>query len=507
MESELDALKRKITELETEKETYVYQIGEVRKQSKRDMERAEKDLAETREKNYEMSEKLSRVEQIEDAIIKLFLEVKDRSADVVRENDKDLRIIEEKQLRIELKKQSPLVVLDDLKAHLRTLLAFKDDYENELRDQMARRHTETEKQLEKLKKKMEELEEEKENYKTNALKAIENQNLAVNAKREIIDESNSTILYMKKDNSEMLEVLKGKEKEIDKLHSQLDKRDEILRHREIQMMKITQLESRIQKNKIKHQFDLNRLKSEHYTKVNQYEKELAFYNKVKAEKKDMEQDLENATKMLSSFKGDTNRSKMMDLEEREAKAKRKYDEIVTEVKQLRSELNRAKTQNINLRKENVQMKQEYQKIFNAALKEKQKRTAQEDAAIKEQIEKHFHEHAERNPNLASFYKNKLKEKEKECVELTKRVRRMILAEHRTGALEKNFEEERSRLQSELSLLKKNGNQYGNSKSAVNLFDAEEAEDSKQDLKRRNQALEEQLRDLENYRSLSNAQLA
>lgn len=155
LRKEIDTLKYELTNSETEKETYVFQIGEIKKKNRRDLERLEQELQERKEKQLSMEEKLSRVEQIEDAIIKLYLELKDRSYEVVG-NVEDIKEIEMRE-KEELKKENPLVILDRLKANLRTLLVFKDDYENELKDQIRRRKTEAEYKVEELKIKIEQL--------------------------------------------------------------------------------------------------------------------------------------------------------------------------------------------------------------------------------------------------------------------------------------------------------------------------------------------------------------
>lgn len=238
LKKEVETLKYDLTNSETEKETYVFQIGEIKKKNRRDMERLEQELHDRKEKQHSMEEKLSRVEQIEDAIIKLYLELKDRSYEAVGSDD-DIKEIEKKE-KEELKKENPLVILDRLKANLRTLLVFKDDYENELKDQIRRRKTEAEYKVEELKLKIEQMQQEKDEYKSAAMKAIELKDRAVRDQNDNTDSFSNEINTLKQENSMLASVLAKKEQEIDKLHEMIDRRDSILRHREVQMMKITQ---------------------------------------------------------------------------------------------------------------------------------------------------------------------------------------------------------------------------------------------------------------------------
>src|SRR3989338_230832 len=68
LKKEVETLKYELTNSETEKETYVFQIGEIKKKNRRDTERLEQELHDRKEKQHSMEEKLSRVEQIEDGI-------------------------------------------------------------------------------------------------------------------------------------------------------------------------------------------------------------------------------------------------------------------------------------------------------------------------------------------------------------------------------------------------------------------------------------------------------
>lgn len=67
----LNHLKQQVTALETEKSTYIYQIGELHKRHKKEIENYERELEDVKQQKLQMEERLSRVEQTEDAIIKL----------------------------------------------------------------------------------------------------------------------------------------------------------------------------------------------------------------------------------------------------------------------------------------------------------------------------------------------------------------------------------------------------------------------------------------------------
>lgn len=146
----------------------------------------------------EKEERLNRVEQIEEAIVKLYMEMKDRSTEIVKAINDSSKMIDDEKEKQRLRKESPLVVLDMLKGCLRTLLAFKEDYEDELKEQIRSRKKEIDDKVNELRKDINKLESEKEDFKQSAIKAIQVKDEAVTSKRDIIEESNQTILQMKK---------------------------------------------------------------------------------------------------------------------------------------------------------------------------------------------------------------------------------------------------------------------------------------------------------------------
>uniref|UniRef100_A0A7S1KTZ9 Uncharacterized protein n=1 Tax=Percolomonas cosmopolitus TaxID=63605 RepID=A0A7S1KTZ9_9EUKA len=493
---ELNALRKQVAELKTLNQTYVYQISSLENQHGKELENLKNELVTQRRANKEMEKKVSRVDEVESAIIKLYLEMKDRSTEVTEDNYEQLRMIEEQKHIQKLKSENPLIVLDKLKATLRNLISFKEDYENELKDQIHRKMTDAEVKLKETKQRCRQLETEKEEYKINAARAIQEKNEALESKREIIDESNIRMRRLQKDNERLIDEIKKGEQIINDLNQKLDNRDKILRHREIQLMRITQLESQIQKTKLKHQFDQNKVKSEMFKSRQSYERQLSHFNKIKAEKKDLEDALQKMAAKVQSLMKDANRTRVIDLEKKEDVQMRSLEKLEKENVDYKQDNKKMKIQIENLKKDNKKMKEEYEKIFMAALNEKKKKQTDHQRAVKQEIVLHARENAQKSPHITEYYKKRLKEKEKEVEELTKRVRRMILSEHRGSIMEKNFELERTRLQSEVKTLKK---MFVPKDSALQ-FKHQYSKHSAAELRMRNQELEERLRDYENLKA-------
>jgi len=494
-------------ELETEKNTFMFQIGENQKIHNRDQIHMNMQLEEMQTKYSEIANRQSRMEKVEEAIILLYLEMRDRSTEVVRPNDEQVRKDEEEKEKKKLRKEDPLVVIDKLKATLRTLLAFKEDFEEELKDQARRRKNATEEKLAELHKKLETIENEKDGFKDAATKAIAMRDEAMNTKREIIEESNHTILAMKRDINTMKDLLEKKESEISSLHMHLNERDVALRHREIQLMRVEQLKREIQKNQLKHQFELNKFRSAQKKCEHEIENQRKYQDKIDQERIENEQKLKQMGIQLSSYKVNANRQQVEELESENIRLENLVRKLTEELDETKRSFNRLDNKVTILQKENAEMKKKYQDIFEAHMKEKEKKQREELQKIKEEVQDELQKNIESNPHVANFYRKKYKEKEKEVGELTKRVRRMILIEHKTNIQEKNYELERSRLQLEVASLKKAlATQASPSPTKGAIVEGIDLSGMPEvNLKQKNQELEEKLRDFENLKSASQTQ--
>ena len=96
-------------------------------------------------------------------------------------------------------------------------------------------------------------------------------------------------------------VLMAKEEEISQMTSKIDEQELNLRHRDIRLMRIAQLETAIQSNKIQHQFDLQKLQARHVKTLKEFEKEIARFSKTEAENQAFRETLGVAEKKMKSF--------------------------------------------------------------------------------------------------------------------------------------------------------------------------------------------------------------
>eukprot|EP01028_Stygiella_incarcerata_P012689 TRINITY_DN80221_c0_g1_i1.p1 TRINITY_DN80221_c0_g1~~TRINITY_DN80221_c0_g1_i1.p1 ORF type:complete len:579 (-),score=213.54 TRINITY_DN80221_c0_g1_i1:144-1880(-) len=405
-------------QLETERKLNHLEIDEVKAKNHEDLMELERQLEESVKKREEMNERLDRVETMEKSIANLYLEVHDRTSTDKRTQEE----IEEE--RMQLRKKNPLVVLDQLRAHLRALLAFRDDYENELKSHVQKKRTETEESLFKAKEELEERRMEVSELQR-ALKKSESTRDAIQKKRdEFASSSEKMIGEMRRDNQMMVHVLRQKEKEIDELHKMLDKKDEILRHKEMKMMRVTQLESDIVKHRTQHQFDLNRMRAQGIKARQSYEKEIAMAGKVDTEKRQLMRELEEARSQVRAFKADINRSRVLELQKKLERVEGAMLKKDAELKEANEEARRLAAARDDLARKNLRIKHEYDRLFAAAERESHLRKDDEKKArdsLRTQSD-------DVDKETREFYEKKLKEKDRELAEMSRRVKRLLLAE-------------------------------------------------------------------------------
>lgn len=61
------------------------------------------------------------------------------------------------------------------------------------------------------------------------------------------------------DVTNLSQIVQAKEEDVSTLQDELDQKEQLLRHKDIRLMRIAQLETALQTNKIQHQFDLQKL--------------------------------------------------------------------------------------------------------------------------------------------------------------------------------------------------------------------------------------------------------
>ena len=441
---EMQKLKIRCGEIENERDALVFQMRELELDHTRQLERLKKSLADASSKREAMQERIDRVEKLETSIIYLYVEVKDRSHENLNEAPDFAAEAEQ------MKGTNPLLVLDMLRASIRNLLAFKDTFENELKNEFHRKKTKLEIQNEQLEGKISDMMEEREND-LKALEAAEGRMGNAEATKEaVIGEANRVIEDVKVDNMKLVNLIKRKDEELDDLRVQLEQREQVIRHKDIKLMRIAQLETQIQQNKMQHQFDLQKLQAKHMKIMKQFQKELGRFGKTEADHSHLQTELKAKETELSSYKKNIQLLQAADLQTKISKMNsiilKKDQTLDATEKKLRHAEYDAET----LRKQNKQMQVEYDKLFNAVKKQKEQARLEEE---RQRSSIDVHKKVDEIPSHVDYYKRMVHEKDKELGVMADRVRSLMLAEHKHKVKEKTLEAERARTESELAELR------------------------------------------------------
>eukprot|EP00698_Gefionella_okellyi_P022618 TRINITY_DN7519_c0_g1_i1.p1 TRINITY_DN7519_c0_g1~~TRINITY_DN7519_c0_g1_i1.p1 ORF type:complete len:619 (+),score=160.23 TRINITY_DN7519_c0_g1_i1:66-1922(+) len=441
-ESRVRFLENRVHELEAERDALRFQMREISNDHIAEKKALQVTIDDLSKRRDAMKEKLDRIERIEQFVINLFIEMKDRSADA------DTPDFEAE--REELSKLNIMVVLDKLRASLRHLQTFKEDYENELRGLLGRRKAEAELKVAELQKTVSDLVDAKGRAETVAEQAAQKMQRVESQHRGLVDESQSLMTQLTADNERLAKLVKNNQDELSKMRDELDQREQQLRHKDIRLMRIAQLETAIQSNKIQHQFDLQKLQARHVKTLKEFEKEIGRFSKTEAENQAFRQMLGTAEKKMMSYSKHIKKISLDDLNKKiehlENIVTHKNDEIASMTRELRHAQFMAETSV----KKNETLKKEYDKVFTAVHQSRDQDRLRDERAQKAI---NVHEAVDEIPAHVDVYKAKLREREREVKELSERVKRLLATEHRHIIAEKTAEAERARHESEIASLR------------------------------------------------------
>eukprot|EP00762_Andalucia_godoyi_P001773 ANDGO_07162.mRNA.1 hypothetical protein len=433
---------KRVKELETERELNFYYVDNLKKRYEDELSELQNQLKESNAKRVAMNERLERVKMVESAIFAMYME----------------NVVPVQTARRQLQEgENPMVMLDQLRAYIRSLQSFQDDFENELKSRIEKRRNETEEELQTTKSRLSHLE--------NMISMITHQKQSAEAERDqaleekekVETEAKKMFDAMKDDQLKLVALLREQEKEMDELHQSVDRRDQILRHKEMKLMRITQLESEISRNRARHQFDLNQMRAQSMKAVKVYDREMSAANKIDAEKRALEEKLRRAEMQLNAFKNDANRTRAAELERKVEKTELMLKTKEQECRKASEELSQNKQRVQELERRVVAMKLEYDKIFLAAERERRAKRSvgfssgsfgsmggvtsamdfSDDPALAAATASSGAmagvvsvSGSQMQPDQESlhFYRQKLKERDREIADLSRKIKRMLSLE-------------------------------------------------------------------------------
>eukprot|EP00002_Diphylleia_rotans_P034940 TRINITY_DN7566_c0_g1_i2.p1 TRINITY_DN7566_c0_g1~~TRINITY_DN7566_c0_g1_i2.p1 ORF type:complete len:396 (+),score=105.43 TRINITY_DN7566_c0_g1_i2:177-1364(+) len=170
--------------------------------------------------------------------------------------------------------------------------------------------------------------------------------------------------------------------------------------------------------------------------------------KLENDNRELVERLTKADVELQSYKAHINTTKVKTMEQQTQRLESTVERLTQETKTLKYELRRSQTLAEEHIRRNAALKQEYDVLFERVNQERQRRKATEGNKSVD-----YHRIAEGVPSHVTVYKERLREKDREIQELTNKIRRLVAAEHHKRLMEKGYEIERSRYQKELADLK------------------------------------------------------
>eukprot|EP00033_Pygsuia_biforma_P003988 GCRY01004367.1.p1 GENE.GCRY01004367.1~~GCRY01004367.1.p1 ORF type:complete len:605 (+),score=194.10 GCRY01004367.1:190-2004(+) len=488
LQTELEELKAKFHVVESERNKFFIQTRDMEKEHQEETLAYEAQIKDLRIAKHQMHLKVELMDSLQNAVLALFLEVSQLSS-----SDSSL-----KDEFTHLKRKNPLVILDYLRGEVRTLLAFKDDFEKELEAIHSKRETESNTRLQQLESELKShIEKNEEIQARENTMAVELAQLRME-KDTIYESSTDVIDKLKSDNLRLLHIVKAKDEKIDELNSNTERLSMQLRQKDIRLMKVSQLESVIEELQSHHKFEIQKLESQHLKEMRRMEKEFVRFSRREVEFRDLEKKLAAARLEIKSFKTNLRNVNNDSMREVLDRTLVKLEEKEAECAELDKELRRTRSAATRAQDHVAELKASYDKLFTAVSRQ------QEEARTGEPSPAKLHELATANPYHVDIYKAKLKEKEKEIIQLNARIRRLISSEHRVKLKTKQLEQD---------FVTRPWTSHGTHGDAGfqstllpaghphTAFTEQDKDHLIQTLQRRNQELEEKMKDYENLQTM------
>ncbi|TNJ27552.1 putative Spindle pole protein [Giardia muris] len=452
------------------------------------------------------SDQLERLSRLQNAIVMLYIEFKDRTNETIRRDPEEERA--------ELLGESPLVVLDKLRASLRFLHAFKDDFERELRATIARHVSEKETTTKDLAVRLV-ASQERIKELTNQLHTLKRQQEdATQRERAIKTTAETKMAAMEEQLASMQGKLSEKTDQLQGMKELVAERDELLRNRDTRLSRISQLESQLQLNRLQSQFNLSKVQTASRQKISQLEKESLKFNRLEAENADMRERIRQLNIQVASYQANIQQKKVKSLMDTVTKREGEIETLKKIIATRDDQLRASESALAQLRIQMASLEQRASLLNNETLEligvgggpttqEQRPTTSPSRMSQARSPSKPKAVHKDFPPedggisqqHLIITYKDRLKEKDLEIEELAKRVRRLLTLQHRSALSQRAWEEERSRLEKQVSSLRDEVTQLrkllGNRSSAVPSGDETRLED-------------DAIRDIQNLRAFAMA---
>ena len=396
------------------------------------------DVSKLRQRISAMQDRVSLVRRLEAGILDLCLEVRDRSSDALEtiSDDSSARLLSDEDQKREILNQcggDALVLLDLLRANIRIQLAFKEDYEVELKGTLDRRRDAHVQEIERLK-----------DLQSATMQKLEAANDRIESLEHELRESSDDKARVARECDIIVESWRGKvvalEKKINQRDSSIEgllsqAQDAAVEVRATKSLKlqVTQLENKIltlQKNQARAR---GKMRIAHRNELQRMEAQLQIMTRELSHRSVAEEECRKMRSELRSYQKNLKLVKLDAAEGRKDAALREASTLRDELAACKGRLRRANAKNDKQEKTIVKLKVEYQRLYKLMENNAEKKELGSGESTEKLSRKELRDLANQNPYVVDYFKDKLKASQKEVKNLKDNTRQWMISNHRKSS--------------------------------------------------------------------------
>lgn len=436
LRSQLVECQDKIERLEFDRCSLQHRLREQQEAARKEATASKERLEELKAKYAKPPESEKVLDALGKAVLSTYIEVKDRK--VLHESD---------ELQAEnraLARVNPLVILSYLRTKVRNMLATHEDCELDLRAQLKLNEDEAQRNVRNLKDRMALVQATQTRAISMAEEARTKLEDAEHAKDAALEDTRGLIEQVKADQMTLVLQMRAKGEENEKLQKVITEKDKQLKRQETKMLQMASLESEIQSLRTDNLLHYKKMQSQHEAKTAQFQNDIKRLVKLEAENQrysdrvcQLEAELKKAKTSYTVMHYLDEQAKSGKLESLYRSKTKAYEEVEVKLKALEKNCERHKAD-----------AQQWEKTYHTLL----------DA-----VHKQNKKEAEKNRNPVDvrkkadelsvvYYKDLVREKDKEIQTLLKRIKRLSATDLRSRLTRRHGDQERQELSSRIASL-------------------------------------------------------
>ena len=266
LRAQLAECKDKIERLQFDRTALHQRLRDVQDAGRKEVETVNAQIRELKAQYNKPPEAEKHLAALANAVLRLYIEVKDRTV-----------LTETEELRAEnsaLAKTNSIVVVSYLRTLIRNTLCSKEDCERDLRAQLKLSEDEAAQTVRSLHERMASVQ----STQTRAISMAEEARIKLEdaefAKDAALDDSRNLIEQVKADQMALVQQMRAKGEEIEKLQKVIQDKDKQLKKQETKMLQMAGLESEVQSLRAENKLNFQKMQAQHEAKTAHFQKDL-----------------------------------------------------------------------------------------------------------------------------------------------------------------------------------------------------------------------------------------